>query len=191
MIRLVVMKNSIACVTMVVTICFVLVLLLTMLKLPEVSTRKRGIGSDLIIFKTRKVPNDDRLGKFGEMMIEMLPRDLAFTVFVPSEKAFSRDLGLRVNDSLNDTYAMVSRILGFSAVPRPLSSVNVPFGEQQLSYDSLSGFTLFISKDIDGRLVVNRIKSEIVDLRKKEIVIHIMDGVIMDADFEQSILPED
>ncbi|KAJ7964025.1 FAS1 domain containing protein [Quillaja saponaria] len=140
-----------------------------MLKLPEVSTRKRGVGSDQIIIKTRKVPNDDRLGKFGEMMIEMLPQVLAFTIFVPSEKAFSRDLGLRVNDSLNDTYAVLTRILGLSAVPCPLSSMDVPFSEQQLSYNSLSGFKLFISKDIDGMLVVNRIKYEMVDLRKKRL----------------------
>jgi hypothetical protein len=38
----------------------------------------------------------------------MLPQDLAFTVFVPSQRAFERDLRLRVKDSLvgekmNDT----------------------------------------------------------------------------------------
>jgi uncharacterized surface protein with fasciclin (FAS1) repeats len=148
------------------------------------------------ITRSRKFSYQDfNLGKFGEMMIEMLPQDLAFTVFVPSEEAFKRDLRLNVNDSLkqdkfNDTYAIVSRVLGFSVVPRTLCSVDLRFGEV-LSYDSLSGFPLYVSKDVDGMVVVNRIRSEIVDVRKKEIVVHVLDGVIMDADFEQSVLYED
>lgn len=141
------------------------------------------------------MPQNFKLGKFGKMMVEMLPQDLAFTVFVPSEEAFKRDLLLSVNDSLrpekfNDTYAIITRILGFSAVPRSLSSVDVPFHEL-VSYDSLSGFSLHIAKDLDGMLVVNRIRSEIVDVRKRKIVMHIMEGVIMDADFEQSVVSDD
>ena len=132
---------------------------------------------------------------FGEMMLDMLPQDLAFTVLVPSEDAFKRDLRLSVNDSFkpdkfNDTYAIVSRILGFSAVPGTLSLANVQLGEL-VNYDSSSGFPLYFSKDINGMLVVNRIWSEIVDVRKKEILVHVMDGVIMDAEFEESILAED
>ncbi|KAB1217769.1 hypothetical protein CJ030_MR3G014821 [Morella rubra] len=139
--------------------------------------------------------NEKRIGRFGEMMVDMLPEDLAFTLFVPSQKAFERDLRLRLNDSLvgeklDDTYAVVSRILGFSAVPRTLSSVALPYG-RQVAYDSISGFTLYISKDRDGMLFVNRIRSERVDLKKGEIVIHIMDGVIMDSEFEQSIPADD
>ena len=70
------------------------------------------------------------------------------------------------------------------------SLADVQLGEL-VNYDSLSGFPLYVSKDIDGMLVVNRIRSEIVDVRKKEIVVHVMDGVIMDAEFEQSVLAED
>lgn len=148
------------------------------------------------ITRSRKISIQDfNLGKFGEMMVEMLPQDLAFTVFVPSEEAFKRDLRLSVNDNLkqdkfNDTYAIVSRVLGFSVVPRTLCSVDLRFGEV-VSYDSLSGFPLFVSKDVDGMIVVNRIKSKIVDVRKNEIVVHVLDGVIMDADFEQSVLSEE
>uniref|UniRef100_I1JI61 FAS1 domain-containing protein n=1 Tax=Glycine max TaxID=3847 RepID=I1JI61_SOYBN len=116
------------------------------------------------------------------MMLDMLPQDLAFTVLVPSEDAFKRDLRLSVNDSFkpdkfNDTYAIVSRILGFSAVPGTLSLANVQLGEL-VNYDSSSGFPLYFSKDINGMLV-------------KEILVHVMDGVIMDAEFEESILAED
>lgn len=168
--------------------------MISVLRLPEVSLRSRVIGPYRTI-KNRKISGGEVIGKFGEMMIEMLPEDLAFTVFVPSERAFERELRLRVNDSLvaekrNDTYAVVSRILGFSAVPRTISSTMVPSGEE-IFYDSLSGFTLYISKDVDGMLVVNRIRSERVDLRRREIIVHIMDGVIMDAEFEQSVQPDD
>jgi len=120
-----------------------------MLRLPEVPV---GLYRTTEMGKLSE--NEKFIGRFGEMMIGMLPQDLAFTVFVPSQRAFERDLRLRVNDSLvgekmNDTYAVVSRILGFSAVPRTLSSVTVPFG-REISYDSISGFTLYISKDIDA-----------------------------------------
>ncbi|CAK7325821.1 unnamed protein product [Dovyalis caffra] len=186
-------KNSIAFVGLVISICCLLVITVSVLRLPEVSLRNNVTGSYRTI-RNRKVSRDEAIGKFGEMMIEMLPADLAFTVFVPSEKAFERDLRLRVNDSLveekrNDTYAVVSRILGFSAVPRTLSSATMPSGKE-VFYDSLSGFTLYILKDVDGMLVVNRIRSEKVDLRRREIVVHIMDGVIMDAEFEQAVQPD-
>ncbi|KAH7548205.1 hypothetical protein JRO89_XS14G0083200 [Xanthoceras sorbifolium] len=153
--------------------------------LPEIS-----LGRPYHIMINRKVSANE-LGKFAEMMLEMLPKDLAFTVFVPSAKAFERDLKLQVNNSLvgdkmNNTYAIISRVLGFSAVPRTLSSVSVPFGEE-ISYDSLSGYPLYVSKSLDGMLVVNTVRSERVDLKNGKIVVHIMDGVIMDAEFEQSI----
>ncbi|CAL0315751.1 unnamed protein product [Lupinus luteus] len=189
------LKHSIAIVTIMVSVCTLFIVIVTVLKLPEASTKNSKMGF-YPITRSRKVPLQDvKLCKFGEMIVDLLPQDLAFTVFVPSEEAFNRDLRLRVSDSLkpdkyNDTYAIMTRILGFSAIPRTLSSVNVHSGEL-VSYDSISGFPLYISKDIDGMLVVNRIRSQIVDVRKNEIVIHVMDGVIMDADFEQSVLPED
>ncbi|KAJ4824407.1 hypothetical protein Tsubulata_034449 [Turnera subulata] len=189
-----ILKNSIALVGLVVSLCCLFVILISVLRLPEVSRRK-GLMGPYRSFKSRKVSKDEAIGKLGEMMIEMLPEDLAFTVFVPSEKAFEQVLRLRANDSLvaekkNDTYAVVSRILGFSAVPRVLSSTTVP-SDKEVSYDSLSGFPLFISKDADGRLVVNRIRSQRMDLMRGEIVVHIMNGVIMDADFEQSVYNEE
>ncbi|KAG6670223.1 uncharacterized protein LOC122291859 [Carya illinoinensis] len=185
------LKNSIAFVCVVVSICCLFVVIISMLRIPEVPVESGAVGL-YRAKKSGKLPESEKIiGRFGEMMMEMLPEDLAFTVFVPSQKAFERDLRLRMNDSMvgekmNDTYAIVSRILGFSAVPRTLSSVTVPF-DREVSYDSISGFTLYISKDTDGMLVVNRIRSERVDLRKGEIVVHVMDGVVMDAEFEQSV----
>lgn len=176
------MKDSIAFFCVMVTVCSLMVVIVTMLRLPEVSTRQNSA--------IREGFNDESIGKFGEMMLEMLPQDLAFTIFVPSEKAFQRDLRLQVNRSLaaeqmNDTYAVLSRVLGFSAVPRPLYSKTMLFGKE-MCFDSLSGFELCIWKESDGAMIVNRVRSARMDMRKGEIVVHIMDGVIMDFEFEQS-----
>lgn len=191
-----ILKHSLALVTILVTVCCIFIVIVTFFKLPEVQNKSNQKMGFYPITRSRKVSVQDlNLGKFGEMMIEMLPQDLAFTVFVPSEEAFKRDLHLSVDDSLkqdkfNDTYAIVSRVLGFSAVPLTVWSVDLRFGEV-VNYESLSGFSLYVSKDVDGMVVVNRIRSEIVDVRKKGIVVHVLDGVIMDADFEQSVSSEE
>ncbi|KAG6578441.1 hypothetical protein SDJN03_22889, partial [Cucurbita argyrosperma subsp. sororia] len=179
---------------MILSLCCILIVLITTLRLPELTVGDKAVASNQISV-IRKVPKDHKLGKFGEMMIKMLPKDLAFTVFIPSEKAFKRELSLRVNESLtteklDDTYAVISRILGFSAVPRTIYSTSVDYGNE-ISYDAVSGFTLNISKDRDGMLIVNRVRSETVDIKKKDVLVHIMDGVIMDAAFEQSVKPDD
>ncbi|PSS34490.1 FAS1 domain protein [Actinidia chinensis var. chinensis] len=186
-------RSPVAFVCVVVSVCCLLVVIITVLKLPEVSVTDSKMAS----FRARRLKKgseDEKISQFGEMIIEMLPEDLAFTVFVPSERAFERDLGWNGNDSLtgdkfNNTHAILTRILGFSAVPRTISSVSVPSGEE-ICYDSLSGFSLYILKDSDGMLIVNRVRSERVDLRKGKIVVHVMDGVIMDAEFEQSVQPD-
>ncbi|XP_022993525.1 uncharacterized protein LOC111489506 [Cucurbita maxima] len=188
-----ILKNPIAFVFMILSLCCILIVLITTLRLPELTVGEKAVASNQISV-IRKLPKDDKLGKFGEMMIKMLPKDLAFTVFIPSEKAFERELSLRVNESLtteklDDTYAVISRILGFSAVPRTIYSTSVDYGNE-ISYDAVSGFTLNISKDRDGMLIVNRVRSETVDVKKKDVLVHLMDGVIMDAAFEQSVKPD-
>lgn len=191
-----ILKHSLALVTILVTVYCIFIVIVTFFKLPEVQNKSNQKMGFYPITRSRKVSVQDlNLGKFGEMMIEMLPQDLAFTVFVPSEEAFKRDLHLSVDDSLkqdkfNDTYAIVICVLGFSAVPLTVWSVDLRFGEV-VNYESLSGFSLYVSKDVDGMVVVNRIRSEIVDVRKKGIVVHVLDGVIMDADFEQSVSSEE
>ncbi|RAL51282.1 hypothetical protein DM860_010784 [Cuscuta australis] len=132
------------------------------------------------------------IGTLGESVIGMLPDDLGFTLFLPSEKAL---LNLR-RRSLNgssppnedgDTHAMLTRVLGFAAVPRMIYWEDVGDGEE-IRYDSISGFALFAGKDAKGRLWVNGVRSEPVDLRRGKIVVHVMDGVLMDAEFQLSTL---
>lgn len=189
------LKNSIPFVWVVLLVCCLLVVAFSVLRLPELPLEKNSVR----LYPTSKyiqkiVENDKLIGELGEMMIDMLPQDLAFTVFLPSEKALERDLGLLANGSLtaekmNDTYAIVTRILGFSAIPRKLASVSLPLGKENL-YESISGFMLYVLKDVDGMLVVNRVRSKRVDIRMKESIVHIMDGVVMDAEFEESVQPD-
>ncbi|KAI3906552.1 hypothetical protein MKW98_009460 [Papaver atlanticum] len=189
------LNNLIVFVWMFVFVSCFLVIFVSLLKLPDVSQRKGTFGSHRGLRNRKVVKEDESLGELGEMMIGMLPADLAFTVFVPSVKAFANELKLQVNDSVvglkesDNTFAILSRVLAFSAVPRSLLSVNVPVGKE-VTFDSISGFTLYISRDSDGSLVVNKVRSKRLDLRKRDMVVHIMDGVIMDAEFEQSVQPE-
>lgn len=183
------LKNPVAFVFLILLVSCTFVLFISVLRLPEAPSVTSFRSKE----EKRKISTDERIGKFGEMVIQMLPEDLAFTVFLPSEKAFERDLRLDLNDSLigekgSDTYAVLTRILGFSAVPRLIYSDNVSY-VKEIDFDSLAGFTLYISRDLDGMIVVNGIRSEKMDLQKGKLVLHTMDGVIMDAEFEQSVLP--
>uniref|UniRef100_A0A0E0BSA0 Cyclin N-terminal domain-containing protein n=1 Tax=Oryza glumipatula TaxID=40148 RepID=A0A0E0BSA0_9ORYZ len=161
------------------------------------------------------------LGEFGDMMVSMLPKNLAFTVFVPSPESFRRVLKLqRPNDSATNgngadddaTYAVVSRVLGFSAVPRRLRAADVapprgfsavprrlraadvapPRHRQQMVavapvLESVSGLRISAwRRDVDGALVVNGVPSECVDIvKERDIIVHVMAGVLMDAEFER------
>ncbi|CAL9040647.1 uncharacterized protein LOC135622432 [Musa acuminata AAA Group] len=162
-------------------------------ELPEVSLSNSVMGSPRNLTFTKTVEGVG-LGELGDMMVAMLPDDLAFTIFVPSEEAFGRLLKLRSHDSLskdrlNETYAVVSRVMGFSAVPQHIPSKVIPL-HKEMTFESVSGFRLYAWKDLDGTLVVNGIRSEVVDIRKAEIIVHKMDGVLMDAEFEQSFPPD-
>ena len=89
------MKNSIASVWLVVLVSCLFVVLISVLRLPEVPIGRSATG----LYRTRKFRETSEnesssIGKFGEMMINMLSEDLAFTVFVPSEGALARDLRL-------------------------------------------------------------------------------------------------
>ncbi|XP_062208848.1 uncharacterized protein LOC133910479 [Phragmites australis] len=139
------------------------------------------------------------LGELGDMMVSMVPKGLPFTVFVPSTESFLRVLKLRPNGSGaaegetasdTSTYAVLSRVLGFSAVPRRVLSADVPPRGAVRLLDSVSGLRIYASRDASGALVVNGVRSECVDIVRGEAVVHVMAGVLMDADFERSSSPE-
>lgn len=158
--------------------------------LPEVAPNPQ-IG---VLTSKRSMEGETKLGKLGLLMINMLPDNLAFTAFVPSEKTFHHALKLQSNSSLmtdkmNDTFAILSRIMGFCTVPQHIPSESVPV-LKELNFHSVSGFRIYILKMSDGTLLANNIRSEQVDLRKGEIIVHVMEGVIMDADFEQSFISD-
>lgn len=159
--------------------------------LPEVSLVNHIMESRKALVLPKTVVG---LGELGEMMVTMLPDDLAFTVFAPSEEAFRRTMKLKPHDSLskdkyNNTYAIISRVMGFSTVPQHIPSETIP-SHRERAFDSISGLKLYAWKDFDGTLVVNGIRSASVDMRKSEIIVHIMNGILMDAAFEQSFASE-
>ncbi|GFP97565.1 hypothetical protein PHJA_001900600 [Phtheirospermum japonicum] len=55
----------------------------------------------------------------------MLPSDLAFTLLLPSGEASHHDLRLNQTDS--DAYAILTSVLGFLAVPRLISTMDLDY----------------------------------------------------------------
>ncbi|KAH7672858.1 FAS1 domain-containing protein [Dioscorea alata] len=174
--------------------CLCLLVLLS-LNLPEIAPEEKSINGlyRKVMAGTgrKRVAGEVSLCMLGEMMVSMLPSDLAFTVFVPSEAAFESILKLRAGESLtkekiNNTYALLSRVMAFSAVPQHLPSSSLPFNGE-ISFDSVSGFRLKAWRSLDKTLFVNNVSAERVDLSKDEIIVHVISGVLMDAEFEQSL----
>ena len=127
-------------------------------------------------------------------MVSMLPKDLPFTVFVPSPDSFRRVLKLRgfnasaaAAEGDDSTSAVLSRVLGFSAVPLRLLAADVPPRGPARLLDSVSGLRIRASRDdARGALVVNGVRSECADIVRGETVVHVVAGVLMDAEFERS-----
>ncbi|KAG0580259.1 hypothetical protein M758_4G161600 [Ceratodon purpureus] len=143
----------------------------------------------------------ESVGAFGEMMIAMLgPTDVPFTLFVPSHAAFlnissifrkieEKGEKLDVTDTESPIYAVMSHLLSFSAVPKPILSKHVPVGKE-LVHESLSGFLLSLSRVRGTGLLVNNVTCAVTDLQRGRFVIHVLNGALMDFDFEQSMLQE-
>ncbi|ONK62060.1 uncharacterized protein A4U43_C08F36380 [Asparagus officinalis] len=181
---------------MLLFLCVLVVCLLLLLnmRLPEVSPGGFGEGTYRKLIR-RTSSRELELGELGKLIVAMLPDDLPFTIFTPSEEAFEHVLNLRPNDSLvrdkvNNTFAILSRVMGFSAIPRHLPSEAVAV-LKEMSFDSVSGYRLYAWKSHSGTLFVNNVKSERVNMRKGEIIVHLMNGVIMDPEFKQSFLTDD
>uniref|UniRef100_A0A1J3I8R3 FAS1 domain-containing protein n=1 Tax=Noccaea caerulescens TaxID=107243 RepID=A0A1J3I8R3_NOCCA len=182
------LKNPVFFLFLLITASSLIILIFSFLRLPETP---QNAGDHLFL---RDI--SDEIGFFGKMMIEMLPEDLVFTAFVPSDKAFSRDLRLKLNsthpknphgDDGDNTYAVVSRIMSFSVVPYKVEERDIG-NDETASYESLSGFTVKIWKKRNGGgLVVNGVETEKIGLKRGKIIVHTIDGVLMDSDFAQSV----
>ncbi|XP_047332654.1 uncharacterized protein LOC124936216 [Impatiens glandulifera] len=189
-------KTPIAIISTVISLLCFLILILSIFKLPEISAKR----SSTHLMNSNNPPEKREIlstgGRFAETILEMLPENLVFTIFMPSDRAFERDLGLKANESLEEeksgnTYAILTRVLGFSALPRAIYSDSVPI-QGEVCYDSISGFNLCMYRELDGMLRVNGVRSEKVDVKMGEkVVVHIMNGAIMDSEFQQSVQPDE
>lgn len=143
------------------------------------------------------------VGRYGELMLTFLRPDLPFTVFIPKQSSFESMLLASnprfntsgtvspnsTNDEEENNYAVISRVFGFSAVPKRILSGMVPF-KGEMAVESVSGFRLNVARlPTTGTLVVNNLACIAVDIIKESIVIHFVDGVLMDSEFEQSVAP--
>ena len=63
-------KNPIAIAFMVLSLCSVLIVPITTLRLPELTVGVEAVNHQTSII--RMVPKDNKFGKFGEMMTEMI-----------------------------------------------------------------------------------------------------------------------
>lgn len=146
----------------------------------------------------RSPPKYQTVGAFGDMMIAMLgPTDVPFTLFVPSHAAFlnassifrrreGKGEKLDITEPNSPTYAVMSHMLSFSAVPKPILSTHIPVGKE-VTYESLSGFLLSLAR-VPGRgLLVNNLTCALTDLQMGRFVIHVLNGALMDFEFEQSM----
>ncbi|KAJ4895927.1 Fasciclin-like arabinogalactan family protein [Raphanus sativus] len=186
--RLLIKKNPVFFLLVLIATSSLTILIFSLLRLPE--------SPPIITTGKLRADLSNEVGFFGNMMVEMLPEDLTFTAFVPSENAFNRDLGMTKpsntsksisSEDEDNTYAVVSRILGFAVVPYRVEEGDVG-KDETASYESLSGFALKIwRKSGGGGLVVNGVETEKMGLKRGKVTVHVMDGVIMDSDFAQSV----
>lgn len=140
------------------------------------------------------------VGVFGDAMVAMLgSTDDPFTIFVPSHAAFLNaswsmfrkdvELGHLLSDANSAAYAVMSHLLSFSAVPRPILSKHIPYGKEVV-YETLSGFVLSMTRVRGRGLLVNNITCAETDLRRGRLVIHVLNGVVMDSEFELSMVQD-
>ncbi|XP_051121903.1 LOW QUALITY PROTEIN: uncharacterized protein LOC127245191 [Andrographis paniculata] len=171
--------NLVRFVCLIISFTFIVIQIYSALQLGSISSETSSAELKLLP-NTRTSSSSE----FGETVIKMLPEDLKFTMFLPSEESFRRDLRLNMNDS--NSYAVLTRVLGFSAVPRWITLAELEYGKEKC-FQTISGFNLYVSKDSTGMVVVNGVVSNQVGLKMKDLMVHIMDGVVMDAEFEQSM----
>lgn len=138
------------------------------------------------------------VGVFGDAMIEMLgPTDVPFTIFVPSHATFldvpifrnleekGKQADVLKTDS--DSYIIMSHLLSFGTVPKSILSKLIPVG-QEVVYESLSGSLVSVTR-VPGRgFLVNNLTCMVTDLHIGQFVIHVLNGFVMDSEFQQSLL---
>ena len=208
------LKQSFGSATAVALLLLCIIFILSTLTPSPRSARPhlRGIHivQDMAEMKKKKKTDQENLGLFGEHMLSFLPLDLPFTVFIPTPSSF-QSLMDAIGDSKpldktsqstvlgnksyslqdgNRNHALISRIFGFSSSPVRIESSMIPPDGIILEIETLSGFRLNLVRiPPEGTILVNNLVCTTMDISRGSIVIHLVEGVLMESEFERSVMP--
>eukprot|EP00897_Mesotaenium_endlicherianum_P004766 jgi/Mesen1/4317/ME000022S03606 len=128
----------------------------------------------------------------SDMMVELVGTELPFTLFAPTDAVLLRSSGLfrKYPDSKPKADVILSRLLGYAAVARPLPTSAVPVGGF-VRLESISGFTLLAGRSKDKRFRVNGVPCRQVDLVRGNLVMHLVDELLAPEDFLDAVASAD
>lgn len=146
---------------------------------------------------TRADSGHRSVGVFGDAMVAMLgTTEEPFTIFVPSQAAFQNvssmfreEQAQDLTDANSAAYAVMSHLLSFSAVPKSILSKHVPF-DKEVVFEAMSGFLISMTRVHGKGLLVNNMTCSETDLRRGRLVLHVVNGVVMDSEFAQSMVQD-
>ncbi|CAI5526056.1 unnamed protein product [Closterium sp. Naga37s-1] len=130
-----------------------------------------------------------KLQIFSGAMAGMLSTDEPFTLFAPSDD-FLLDISSvfhkypRTKELIDP---MLSRLVGYSAVPRRIPAADIPLGAFE-RLESITGFIINVGRDPrTGRIFANGVPSKQVDILEGQLVVHLIDGMLGPLDFVESV----
>ncbi|CAI5929435.1 unnamed protein product [Closterium sp. NIES-65] len=130
-----------------------------------------------------------KLQIFSGAMAGMLSSDEPFTLFAPSDD-FLLDISSvfhkypRTKEMIDP---MLSRLVGYSAVPRRIPAADIPLGAFE-RLESITGFIINVGRDPrTGRIFANGVPSKQVDILEGQLVVHLIDGMLGPLDFVESV----
>ena len=114
-------------------------------------------------------------------LVETLKGSGPFTVFAPSDKAFSK-LPAGALDALEADPAKLKMVLTYHVIPAAISASDAMNMTSPTSPPTVEGATLQVTKGRRGRLKVNDATVTKADIQASNGVIHIIDAVLMPPD---------
>lgn len=108
----------------------------------------------------------------------------------PRPPSFHNGSTTRPDEELEAISAVISRLLAFGAIPSRILAEGVLSGSQT-RWESISGYSVYVAKDPMRGLLANNISCQTTDIFRGSTVVHILEGALMDPEFEQAVTVED